>query len=114
LSQTIQETIAQLHSCLRDYIEATYHISSPTLIEQRRMLLERSGIISQIPYVESTPRYQPGERLTDMARLPNAALQAYLAVSTSQGELPRLVYDPPYKHQSDAIRHSLIDDKTFS
>ena len=77
------------------------------------MLLERPGIIYQIPYVESTPRYQPGEHLAEMADLPNAALQAYLALSTSQGELPRRVYDPPYKHQSDSIRHSLIKAKNL-
>ena len=39
--QTIQETIQQLHGSLRDYIEATYHISAPSLIKQRKELLDR-------------------------------------------------------------------------
>ena len=41
MTQTIQETIRELHASLRDYIEATYHISDPILIEQRKALLER-------------------------------------------------------------------------
>jgi len=36
MTQTIQETIKQLHGSLRDYIEATYHISASPLIEQRK------------------------------------------------------------------------------
>jgi hypothetical protein len=62
MNQTIQGTISQLHGSLRDYIEATYHISSPALIAQRKELLDRPGVIYQIPYIESTPRYQSGER----------------------------------------------------
>ena len=33
---TLEETLGQLHEALRDYIEATYHISNPALVEQRR------------------------------------------------------------------------------
>ena len=43
--QTIQETIEQLHAALRDYIEATYHISASTLIARRKQLLNRPGVI---------------------------------------------------------------------
>jgi ATP-dependent helicase YprA (DUF1998 family) len=113
LGQTIQETIGQLHNCLRDYIEATYHISAAPLIEQRRTLLERPGVIHQVPYLESTARYQLGERFTEMAGLPPAALCAYAALSASKGDLPRLLYDPPYKHQSESIRHCLIESKNL-
>ena len=80
--QTIQGTIKQLHGSLRDYIEATYHISSPALIEQRKELLDRPGVIYQIPYIESTPRYQSGERFSAIKGLPSAALNAYTALST--------------------------------
>lgn len=82
--QTIQGTIKQLHGSLRDYIEATYHISSPALIEQRKELLDRAGVIYQIPYIESTPRYQSGERFSAIKGLPSAALNAYTALSTLQ------------------------------
>lgn len=60
MSQTIQETIQQLHASLQDYIEATYHISAPSLIRQRQELLARPGVIHQVPYLESTPRYEIG------------------------------------------------------
>lgn len=111
--QTIQETIDQLHGALRDYIEATYHISAPSLIARRKELLARPGVIHQIPYLESTPRYQTGEGFAAMNGLPPAALEAYLEVSTATGGLPRLIYDPPYKHQSEAIRGVLIDGKNL-
>jgi ATP-dependent helicase YprA (DUF1998 family) len=111
--QTIQETIEQLHGALRDYIEATYHVSARSLIVQRKELLNRPGVIHQIPYLESTPRYETGEGFAVMKGLPQAALEAYLAVSQAEGDLPRLVYDPPYKHQSDSIRGSLIDGRNL-
>ena len=111
--QTIQESIEQLHGALCDYIEATYHISARSLIARRKELLNRPGLIYQVPYLESTPRYQTGESFATMKGLPLAALQAYLAVSKQEGNLPRLVYDPPYKHQSDAIRGSLVEGKNL-
>ena len=113
MMQTIQETIKQLHGSLRDYIEATYHISASPLIEQRKELLDRPGVIHQIPYIESTPRYQSGERYSAIKGLPPAALKAYSVLSTPAGNLPALLYDPPYKHQSEAIRYTLVEGKNL-
>lgn len=113
MTQTIQDTIKQLHNSLQDYIEATYHISDPALIEQRRELLERTGVIHQIPYLESTPRYQSGSRFGDIPGLPPAALAAYQCLASAMADLPALLYDPPYKHQADAIRHCLVDGKNL-
>ena len=48
--QTIQETIEQLHGVLRDYIEATYHISARSLIARRKDLLDCPSVIHQVPY----------------------------------------------------------------
>src|SRR5580704_15716308 len=101
MTQTIKETINQLHSALREYIEATYHISAPALIEQRKELLDRTGVIHQIPYIESTPRYQNGEPFAAIKGLPAAALAAYRALSDAADGLPAILHDPPYKHQSD-------------
>ena len=111
--QTIQKTIRQLHGSLRDYIEATYHISAPSLIKQRKELLDRPGVIHQVPYLESTPRYEAGETFAAMDGLPPAALEVYSKLTQPDGELPRLLYDPPYKHQSEAVRHSLINGKNL-
>jgi ATP-dependent helicase YprA (DUF1998 family) len=113
MTQTIQETIKQLHGSLRDYIEATYHISASALIEQRKELLDRPGVIHQIPYLESTSRYQSGERFAAIKGLPPAALKAYSVLAKPSGNLPALLYDPPYKHQSEAIRHTLAEGKNL-
>ena len=111
--QTIRESIEQLHSALSDYIEATYHISARSLIARRKELLNRPGVIYQVPYLESTPRYQTGEGFAKMKGLPQAALEAYLAVSKKEGSFPQIIHDPPYRHQSDAIRGSLIDGRNL-
>jgi ATP-dependent helicase YprA (DUF1998 family) len=113
MAQTIHDTIKQLHSSLKDYIEATYHITDAPLIEQRRRLLDQAGTISQIPYLESTPRYQVSECFSEMQGLPEAALQAYLALSKASAELPAVLYNPPYEHQSKAIRHCLIEGRNL-
>ena len=111
--QTIQESIKQLRGSLSDYIEATYHISARSLIARRQKLLGRPGLIHQIPYLESTRRYPTGENFAAMQGLPPAALDAYVAVSLKDDGLPQLVYDPPYRHQSDAIRGSLVEGRNL-
>ena len=93
MTLTIVETIQQLHGALQDYIEATYHVSHPTLVAQRRTLLQEPGVIHQRPYLESTPRYQTGLALSRLG-LESAALEALVAVSQEDGELGRLVHDP--------------------
>ncbi|HEV2551322.1 MAG TPA: DEAD/DEAH box helicase, partial [Stellaceae bacterium] len=66
-----------------------------------------------MPYLESTPRYQTGEGFADMKGLPPAALQVYSLLTKADGNLPRLIYDPPYKHQSESIHGCLIDGKNL-
>ena len=109
MAQTIQQTIKELHGALCDYIEATYHIGAPSLIEQRKELLDRPGVISQESYIESTPRYESGLSFEKIKGLPPAALEVFTALSSAQGDLERLLYNPPYQHQSDSIRHVLIE-----
>lgn len=111
--QTIQETINQLHGSLQDYIEATYHISAPSLIARRKALLGRDGVIYRIPYLESTPKYKTGDTFETMAGLPQAAQELFARLSVPEGSLPRLIYDPPYRHQADSIRHNLIDGQNL-
>ena len=111
--QTIEETIKELHGSLRDYIEATYHISAPSLIAQRQSLLDRDGVIHRIPYLESTPKYQAGNTFSSIAGLPAAAEVLFTTLSEPDGTLPRLIYDPPYKHQAQALQNNLIDGKNL-
>jgi ATP-dependent helicase YprA (DUF1998 family) len=109
---TIEETTQQLHRALRDYIEATYHISHPTLVAQRRELLNEPGVIHQRPYLESTPRYQTGEAFADLG-LDAAAHEVFAAVSRREGDLGLLLHDPPYQHQAASTKLSLVDRRSL-
>ena len=53
-----KEVADQLHQGLGRYLEAQYHIRDTGLIEERHMLLQESGVISQHPYIETTPSYK--------------------------------------------------------
>lgn len=112
MSQTIGETIEQLHASLRDYIEATYHVSHPKLIAQRNALLNELEVIHQRPFIESTPRYLSDEPFAGLGLDP-AALDVLTAISTKGGGQERLVYDPPYKHQAAATKLSLVNQKSL-
>ncbi|MCZ2152957.1 MAG: DEAD/DEAH box helicase [Bryobacterales bacterium] len=103
---TIGETIAELHRSLRDYIEATYHVSNPKLVELRRRLLDQPAVISQRPYLETTPRYQSGTTFGSIPGLDDAVTQILACLTGT------LVYDPPYAHQAAALETVLVDRKS--
>ena len=109
---TITETIQQMQGALKDYIEATYHVSHPTLVAQRREILQTPGVIHQRPYLESTPRYKTGTAFKDLGLDP-AVLEVFGSVSETDGELQRLIYDPPYEHQADSTKLSLVDGRSL-
>lgn len=111
-SLTIGETIEQLHGALRDYIEATYHISHPTLITQRQQLLDEVGVIHQRPYLESTPRYKIGAPFRDLG-LDSAVLEIFSEASRTTEKMESLVHDPPYHHQAAAVEQSLVKKKSL-
>jgi ATP-dependent helicase YprA (DUF1998 family) len=113
MSLSITETIDQLHSSLSNYIEATYHISDPHLVSQRRALLNQVGVIHQQPYLESTPKYVAGQKFNTIPNIPKSALKLYESISTSGDGHPRVIYDPPYKHQWESIYHSLVNQKNL-
>jgi hypothetical protein len=112
MALTIGETIQQLHRALRDYIEATNHVSHPTLVAQRRRLLEEPGVIHQRPYLESTPRYKTGLAFRELGLDP-AVLDVFSAVSKAEGDLDLLIHDPPYEHQAISTKLSLVDGRSI-
>jgi len=109
---TIGQTIQQLHVSLRDYIEATYHVSDLKLIAARHELLDQTGVISQQPYIESTPRYQTGSNFRKLGLEPQI-LDVFNVLSTKGDNLDAIIHDPPYDHQSASIKESLINDKSL-
>src|SRR5579862_9099158 len=109
---TIGETTEQLRLALRDYIEATYHISHDKLVLQRQRLLDTVAVIHQQPYLESTPKYQLGPRFDEIEGLDPVVRDVFASVSSEIGG-KRHVYDPPYQHQSDAVRLSLVEGKSL-
>ena len=96
MALTVGDTISELHRTLREYIEATYHISHPVLIAQRHELLNEIGVIHQRPFSESTPRYKTSKRFREIKDLDPAVLEVFGAVGDENEDLPKLVYDPPY------------------
>lgn len=112
MALTIGETIDKLHGSLRQYIEATYHIGSPQLIQQRLALLNEPGVIHQEPFIESTPRYQSKEAFAHLG-LDGDVLAFFESLSHPQAGQERLFYDPPYEHQAAAVRGALVDRKSL-
>lgn len=109
---TVGETVSELQRALRDYIEATYHLSHPLLVAERRELLKRPGVIAQRPFFESTPRYRKNRKFRELVGLPEPVLDLFAALSESRDtpDAPqkRLIFDPPYEHQLRAVETALI------
>ena len=103
---TLSETIDTIRTGLRDYIEATYHVGNASVVAQRRLLLDDPGVISQRPYLESTPRYQADRRFGDLD-IPTSAKELFAVLSSPRSDGSRLIYDPPYTHQADATELAL-------
>lgn len=106
VESTIGQTIELLHRSLRDYIEAAYHVSNEKLVAQRKALLEEIGVIHQRPYLESTPRYVPGQSFSQIAGLDPAVSEVLSCVSQKFGDLPRLIYDPRFSTRHRQSRKS--------
>ena len=112
MTTSIGETIEELRRALRDYIEASYHISHPTLVKQRAGVLDQEGVIYQRPYLDSTPRYKTGDPFAQLGLSP-AALEIFTAVSEASSGLHLLIHNPPYHHQMEAIKWSLNEGRSL-
>jgi ATP-dependent helicase YprA (DUF1998 family) len=92
--------LQNLHGALGAYIEATYHISHPSLVDLRRAVLDQQGTISQRAFIESTPIYRGTRRFADLS-IPADAQRFLTFLGTPEGG--RLLFDPPYPHQAEAL-----------
>ena len=98
--------IEHMREALASYIEATYHLSNPKVVNLRRRLLMGGGI-AQIPYIESTPAYV-GERKYATLEL-SATAREFLSGLASK-ESGQLVFDPPYEHQAQSLETTMRAD----
>ena len=103
------ENIEALHARLTAYIEAVYHVSDTGILDQRRELLERDGVVRQPAFIESTRQYASGDGY-DALLTGGPPLLAELAKHLATRERP-LLHDPPYAHQGQALRALLFDKR---
>jgi len=109
---TIAETVDEIRGALRDYIEATYHVGHPMLVEQRRRLLDQLGVIFQEPFLESTPRYTAGDRFETLS-VPAPARTLLMLMAAATEDRGPLVYNPPYRHQATAIEAAITHGRNL-
>lgn len=104
----VKQVADEMHEGLRRYLEAQYHIKDTGLIEERRVLLQERGTISQEPFIETTPSYQQG--------VPYFALGLPSPVGETLSELagwnPGIgVFPKPYVHQAEALQAFLHEGR---
>ncbi|WGW13229.1 DUF1998 domain-containing protein [Saxibacter everestensis] len=109
---TIAETIDEIRTALREYIEATYHVGHPSLIRQRQLLLDEEGNTYRAPFLESTPRYTPGKHFADL-ELDPAVHQLFSVLTSTSGGVKPLLFDPPYTHQATALEATARDGRSL-
>jgi len=102
--QSIKEVSEKLDNDLQRYLESTYHLHHPRLLKERRALMNE-GETSTEPWVEATPTYISGNRLRNLG-LPEPVVD--LLKDLEDDDLD--IFDPPYKHQADALQ-SFFNDK---
>ena len=102
----MRNEIKHMQEALASYIEATYHLSHPKVVELRRRLLTQGGI-AQVPYVESTPAYV-GERKFDSLAMDQTVRQFLASLAAKDGE--QLLFDPPYEHQAQALEATMAPE----
>ncbi|WP_417849366.1 DEAD/DEAH box helicase [Thalassoglobus sp.] len=84
-----------------EYIEATYHITNRNLLDRRRNLLLSEGVVTQSPFIESTARYSPADRYESL-ELPPSVKELFCLLASAEGD--RVIFDPPYSHQAEALQ----------
>src|SRR5262245_51930553 len=95
-----------MREALASYIEATYHLSNPKVVELRRRTLTQEGI-APTPYVERQPAYV-GERKFASLALDETVRKFLTSLATKEGE--QLLFDPPYEHQTQALELAMAPE----
>ena len=113
LALTIGETIKQLHRALRDYIEATYHVSHPYARGPAPPRSSTNSASSTSAHTwRARPATRPGNSSADLGLDP-AALEIFTSVSAPRAISRLLIHDPPYQHQALSTQLSLVDGRSL-
>ena len=105
--ETVKQTSDAIRNRLSEYIEARYNIKDKSLVRQRREILETPGNIYQIPYIESTKKYQSGQRFEEIDGIGDAFLDCVEKLDGKE------IFNPPYSHQLEAVESVLVNDKNI-
>jgi ATP-dependent helicase YprA (DUF1998 family) len=103
--RSIKQVSEQLEADLEKYLEATYHLHHPRLLKERRALMEE-GEISTEPWVEATPSYESGNKFRNLD-LPSTVVDLLKQLEDDGLD----IFDPPYKHQADALESFFAEDQ---
>lgn len=103
--KSIKQVSKQVEQDLQRYIEANYHLHHPRLLKERERLMD-SGETSTEPWVEATPTYELGQQLHNLG-LPQEVVDLLKDLEDDGLD----IYDPPYKHQADALQSFFNDEK---
>jgi superfamily II DNA/RNA helicase len=106
--KTINGISESIVDSLKRYIRSQYNISDPFVIRQRDALLKEEGLIQREPYIESTPKYVIGDTFSTID-IPNSFKKIISELSTKE---PKIIFDPPYSHQLDSVRNTLVENKS--
>ena len=99
MKESPHKTAEQLKEVLCTYLETAYRISNRAVRSERGRLLREPGVVSQVPFVETTPMYQEGVWFKDLEErwIPEKLIElAEFGFPTGRS--------PLWAHQEAAIR----------
>lgn len=87
------------------YLETQYRIAHLLVYRERAKLLREPGVVSQVPFIESTPAFPLGRKLADLEQKHPDVVPEGLAELIAHGvPVDRF---PLYKHQEEALLASV-------
>ncbi|MFN6204307.1 MAG: DEAD/DEAH box helicase, partial [Acidobacteriota bacterium] len=117
---TPERLIRRMSTALRGYIESSTPLSDPLLVSSRRRLLdegENGHLLSQEPYIETTPRYELSDLGYEQLGLPPEVAGLFTRLSrqtrtaSQPGEERPILFPTIYRHQAEAYRQSISEGR---
>lgn len=94
----------------KEFLESSYHIRHPRIIEERSRLMDdraaKTNLMAE-PFLEAPPRYGKGKRKFSELDLPDDVSEILTEFADNNLE----VFNPPYDHQAEAIEEFLSNNK---